>query len=132
LQDSRSLGKPWPTPACISFRISHAGTSETPLVAFIASESWKIAKHKVCPSALARLCYLETDLRLTQVIVLLLMSPTMSIKPFSIIVATAKDGGIGVNGNLPWRLSGDMAFFKRITVRHSWRVVQNDCTLVFS
>jgi dihydrofolate reductase len=50
----------------------------------------------------------------------------MSVKPFSIIVATAKDGGIGVNGNLPWRLSGDMAFFKRITVRHSWCAVYKD------
>jgi dihydrofolate reductase len=43
----------------------------------------------------------------------------MSIKPFSIIVATTNDGGIGANGNLPWRLSGDMAFFKRVTVSNT-------------
>ncbi|KNC87407.1 dihydrofolate reductase [Sphaeroforma arctica JP610] len=38
------------------------------------------------------------------------------LKKISLIVAaTAKDGGIGVKGNLPWRLRGDMAFFKKTT-----------------
>eukprot|EP00281_Chroomonas_sp_CCMP1168_P021164 CAMPEP_0206237660 /NCGR_PEP_ID=MMETSP0047_2-20121206/14386_1 /ASSEMBLY_ACC=CAM_ASM_000192 /TAXON_ID=195065 /ORGANISM="Chroomonas mesostigmatica_cf, Strain CCMP1168" /LENGTH=488 /DNA_ID=CAMNT_0053662115 /DNA_START=84 /DNA_END=1550 /DNA_ORIENTATION=- len=36
--------------------------------------------------------------------------------PFSLIVATTNDGGIGLKGNLPWRLPGDMAFFKRVTI----------------
>jgi dihydrofolate reductase len=34
---------------------------------------------------------------------------------FSIVVAATETGGIGVNGNLPWRLRGDMAFFKALT-----------------
>eukprot|EP01134_Creolimax_fragrantissima_P004432 CFRG4432T1 len=41
---------------------------------------------------------------------------TTGIKKVSLIVAaTAKDGGIGIKGNLPWRLRGDMAFFKKTT-----------------
>lgn len=36
---------------------------------------------------------------------------------FSIIVAATKSSmGIGINGNLPWKLPGDMAFFKMKTV----------------
>ncbi|ORX56343.1 dihydrofolate reductase [Hesseltinella vesiculosa] len=34
---------------------------------------------------------------------------------FSIVVATTKDLGIGINGQLPWRLPKDMAFFKQVT-----------------
>jgi dihydrofolate reductase / thymidylate synthase len=40
-----------------------------------------------------------------------------SMKHFSVIVAaTASTFGIGKNGDLPWKLAGDMAFFKRQTV----------------
>ena len=39
------------------------------------------------------------------------------MKHFSVIVAaTASTFGIGKNGDLPWKLAGDMAFFKRQTV----------------
>ena len=34
---------------------------------------------------------------------------------FSIIVAADKNNGIGLNNKLPWRLKGDMAFFKKTT-----------------
>merc|ERR1719208_697474 len=35
---------------------------------------------------------------------------------FSIVVAaSAQEGGIGVDQNLPWRLAGDMKFFKELT-----------------
>lgn len=34
---------------------------------------------------------------------------------FSIVVAADEAGGIGKNGRLPWRLAGDMAYFKRLT-----------------
>jgi dihydrofolate reductase len=34
---------------------------------------------------------------------------------FSIVVAADEAGGIGKNGQLPWRLAGDMAFFKKLT-----------------
>ncbi|MGB0749472.1 MAG: dihydrofolate reductase [Magnetospiraceae bacterium] len=35
---------------------------------------------------------------------------------FSIIAAVAKNGVIGVNGDLPWRISEDLRFFKRTTL----------------
>lgn len=34
---------------------------------------------------------------------------------FEIVVAMDEQRGIGVHGTLPWRLPGDMAFFKRTT-----------------
>jgi dihydrofolate reductase/thymidylate synthase len=34
---------------------------------------------------------------------------------FSIVVAADEAGGIGKNGQLPWRLTGDMAYFKKLT-----------------
>mmetsp|Transcript_42246 Transcript_42246/g.90750 ORF Transcript_42246/g.90750 Transcript_42246/m.90750 type:complete len:506 (+) Transcript_42246:188-1705(+) len=37
-------------------------------------------------------------------------------KPLSVIVATTPHGGIGKDGALPWKLPGDMAFFKRVTM----------------
>ena len=40
-----------------------------------------------------------------------------SIK-LSLIVARAKNGVIGRNGDLPWRLSDDLAFFKAATSGH--------------
>jgi len=36
-------------------------------------------------------------------------------KPLSLIVACTSEGGIGNGGELPWRIPGDMAYFKRIT-----------------
>lgn len=36
-------------------------------------------------------------------------------KPVSLIVACTGKGGIGKDGQLPWRLPGDMAYFKRVT-----------------
>ena len=38
-----------------------------------------------------------------------------AMKRVSIVVAATPAGGIGKDGKLPWRLKGDMAFFKRIT-----------------
>ena len=35
---------------------------------------------------------------------------------FSLIVAAASNAGIGRAGQLPWRLPGDMAFFKKVTL----------------
>jgi len=40
----------------------------------------------------------------------------MSIKSFGIIVAATANGGIGKNGNLPWRLPSDMNYFKLLTI----------------
>ena len=34
---------------------------------------------------------------------------------FAIVVAADRSGGIGKSGGLPWRLKGDMAYFKRLT-----------------
>lgn len=41
----------------------------------------------------------------------------MAQHPFSIIVAVDQNYGIGKNGTLPWRLSGDLKHFKTITCR---------------
>ncbi len=38
------------------------------------------------------------------------------VKPIIAIVACTRDGGIGKEGKLPWKLSGDMAYFKRVTL----------------
>jgi dihydrofolate reductase len=37
----------------------------------------------------------------------------------SIIVAIDKNNGIGINGKMPWRLSSDMRYFKKITTKTS-------------
>ena len=37
------------------------------------------------------------------------------MKPFSIVVAIDRAGGIGREGKLPWNLPADMARFKEIT-----------------
>lgn len=34
---------------------------------------------------------------------------------FSVVVASDRGGGIGKDGDLPWRLKGDMAYFKALT-----------------
>lgn len=39
-----------------------------------------------------------------------------SFPKLSLIVARAKNGVIGVDGDLPWRLSSDLKFFKRTTL----------------
>ena len=51
----------------------------------------------------------------------------MSVIRFSIVAAMNTLRGIGKEGGLPWRLSGDMKFFKNLTtntvVQHQrWRV----------
>merc|ERR1719389_1259735 len=35
--------------------------------------------------------------------------------PVSVIVASTGRGGIGKDGSIPWRLKGDLAYFKRVT-----------------
>lgn len=40
----------------------------------------------------------------------------MSLKSFGIVVAATANGGIGKNGNLPWRLPSDMNYFKLLTI----------------
>ena len=39
--------------------------------------------------------------------------------PYKAIVAVSEDGVIGRNGDLPWRLSGDLKWFKKITMGHT-------------
>jgi hypothetical protein len=40
-------------------------------------------------------------------------------RTLTLIVATDRNNGIGVNNTLPWRLPEDLAFFKRITSGHA-------------
>jgi dihydrofolate reductase len=42
----------------------------------------------------------------------------LSTFPFKAIVAVAEDGVIGRRGDLPWRLPGDLKWFKKITLGH--------------
>lgn len=37
----------------------------------------------------------------------------------TLVVATDRKGGIGINNSLPWRLPEDLAFFKRTTTGHT-------------
>ena len=37
------------------------------------------------------------------------------MKEITIIVATERNGGIGFNNKIPWKLSNDMKMFKQIT-----------------
>ena len=39
--------------------------------------------------------------------------------PYKAIVAVSRDGVIGRKGDLPWRLSGDLQWFKKITMGHT-------------
>ena len=39
--------------------------------------------------------------------------------PYKAIVAVAEDGVIGREGDLPWRLSADLKWFKKITLGHT-------------
>lgn len=41
------------------------------------------------------------------------------MKEIEIIVAVAKDGAIGKNGDLIWRLTGDLQHFKQLTLGHT-------------
>lgn len=36
----------------------------------------------------------------------------------NLIVAVAQNGAIGINGKLPWDISEDLAYFKRLTIGH--------------
>ena len=45
-----------------------------------------------------------------------LVAPAASVLPVSVIVAASKDWGIGKDGDIPWRLPGDLAHFRKVTL----------------
>lgn len=48
------------------------------------------------------------------------------MKTFSLVVASTQKGGIGLNGNLPWKkIPGDMAFFRKVTSTTTDPTLQN-------
>ena len=49
----------------------------------------------------------------------------MNSKPVYIIVALDKNNGIGKDGDIPWKLKGDMKFFKEITSKTEDESKQN-------
>jgi hypothetical protein len=64
---------------------------------------------------------IQISSRIVVVVVALLSFAEMAnsvqhAKPIIAIVACTRDGGIGKEGKLPWKLSGDMAYFKRVTL----------------
>ncbi len=44
---------------------------------------------------------------------------TSSMRPYQIVVAAARNMGIGRQGGLPWNLPGDMAYFRELTSKTS-------------
>ena len=46
------------------------------------------------------------------------MIETRHIPNLSIIVAQAENRAIGLNGDMPWHLSGDLKRFKALTMGH--------------
>ena len=42
-------------------------------------------------------------------------TPPTRLPAFSLVVAADQENGIGKGGKLPWRLPGEMAYFKRLT-----------------
>ncbi len=47
------------------------------------------------------------------------------LRGFSVVVAAARNGGIGKSGGLPWRLPGDMKYFKKLTSEAAMPGMQN-------
>lgn len=46
----------------------------------------------------------------------MVVSPDRKVRPFSVVVAVCKQSrGIGLDGQLPWRLRADMQYFKQLT-----------------
>lgn len=41
--------------------------------------------------------------------------PSFSGRGFQLVVAATQDGAIGKDGSLPWKLAGDMSYFKQLT-----------------
>ena len=52
-------------------------------------------------------------------------SATEAARTFQLVVAATKHLGIGRNGSLPWKLPGDMAYFKELTSKTSDSSKQN-------
>lgn len=42
----------------------------------------------------------------------------MNIMEFSIVIAVSKNLGFGLNGQLPWKLSQDLQYFRKITTHY--------------
>lgn len=44
------------------------------------------------------------------------LNTLLKIPNLKMIVATSKNGGIGLNGKMPWYIPSDMSFFKEKTI----------------
>jgi dihydrofolate reductase/thymidylate synthase len=46
-----------------------------------------------------------------------LVAPAAAGLPAGVVVAASNSWGIGADGGIPWRLPGDMRYFRRVTLR---------------
>lgn len=53
------------------------------------------------------------------------MAATAEQMTFQLVVAATRKLGIGKNGSMPWKLPGDMAYFKEITSKTADSAKQN-------
>lgn len=71
--------------------------------------------HRLCSSTAAPSLLLIKKHRIPAPRIAPLCTAPMQQPEFHVVVAATKDMGIGKDGGLPWRLPGEMAYFKQLT-----------------
>ena len=51
------------------------------------------------------------------------------MREFELVVAGSLENGIGIKGELPWRLPGDMKYFKELTTKTQDFTKKNCCIM---
>ena len=71
------------------------------------------SRHVALPACLIVQTHTQSHTGLTRSALVLLTSPAC----VQVVVAATPEWGIGAGGTLPWRLPGDLAFFKALTTK---------------